>query len=61
MKFEKLVRRDQDLVRCPQCGESHLSPQLSVFSAHANGHKREAEARSCSGGVCPTPDLCGLE
>jgi len=61
-KFEKLVRRtngaDADKVLCPQCGESHLTPQLSTFAAHANGGK-ESAMPSCPGGMCRTPDICG--
>ena len=57
-KFEKLVRRD-DKVLCPGCGESHLTAQLSTFSAHANGASKEAALPSCPGGMCRTPDFCG--
>jgi putative FmdB family regulatory protein len=56
-KFEKLVRRDEKVL-CPKCGESHLTTQFSTFSAHANG--KPAAAPSCPGGMCRTPDLCGL-
>ena len=59
-KFEKLLRRSDDQVECPQCGESHLSQQLSTFAAHANGRPKEAEMPSCAGGMCRTPGLCGM-
>jgi len=57
-KFEKLVRRADDSVACPRCGEHHLSTQFSTFSAHANGAPKEAAMPSCSGGMCETPDFC---
>jgi putative FmdB family regulatory protein len=59
-KFEKLVRRGGDQVVCPSCGESHLTTQFSTFSAHANGKSAQSQAPSCPGGMCRTPDLCGL-
>jgi putative FmdB family regulatory protein len=58
-KFEKLVRRGDDQILCPQCGESHLTTQFSTFSAHANGAPHEAALPVCPGGMCRTPDLCG--
>jgi putative FmdB family regulatory protein len=58
-KFEKLLRRSDEKVLCPQCGESHLSAQFSTFSAHANGRPKEASLPSCPSGMCRTPDLCG--
>jgi putative FmdB family regulatory protein len=58
-KFEKLVRNG-DRAACPSCGESHLTPQLSTFAAHANGpSKSQAAAPSCPGGMCRMPDVCG--
>jgi putative FmdB family regulatory protein len=58
-KFEKLVRRADEKVLCPQCGESHLTTQFSTFAARANGKSAEAAMPSCPGGMCRTPDLCG--
>jgi putative FmdB family regulatory protein len=58
-KFEKLVRRAEDRVQCPQCGESHLTTQFSTFAARANGKSVEAAMPSCPGGMCRTPDICG--
>jgi putative FmdB family regulatory protein len=59
-KFEKLVRRNQDAVACPSCGESHLKTALSTFAAHSSNGKSEASPfPSCAGGMCQTPDLCG--
>jgi putative FmdB family regulatory protein len=58
-KFEKLVRRADEKVLCPQCGESHLTTQYSTFAARANGKSAEAAMPSCPGGMCRTPDICG--
>jgi putative FmdB family regulatory protein len=58
-KFEKLVRRGDEKVLCPQCGESHLTTQFSTFAARANGKSAEAAMPSCAGGMCRTPDICG--
>jgi putative FmdB family regulatory protein len=58
-KFEKLVRRADEKVLCPQCGESHLTTQFSTFAARANGKSAEAAMPSCPGGMCRTPDICG--
>jgi putative FmdB family regulatory protein len=68
-KFEKLVRRlGGEDVLCPSCGESKLTLQFSTFAAHSNGASEsdggfdsgEGEMPSCAGGMCQTPDLCGL-
>jgi len=60
-KFEKLIRRTGDEVACPSCGQNHLKLQLSTFAAHANGAtKQSSEMPSCAGGMCRTPDLCGM-
>lgn len=60
-KFEKLVRRTSEEVACPSCGQNHLKTELSTFAAHANGTaKRSTEMPACPGGMCRTPDLCGM-
>jgi putative FmdB family regulatory protein len=62
-RFEKLVRRsDANGIQCPSCGEKHLTQQLSTFAAHSNGAMAQstpAEMRSCPGGMCSNPGLCG--
>ena len=58
-KFEKLVRRGENAVACPSCGQSHLRTELSTFAAHANGSPKESAFPSCPGGMCRTPDICG--
>lgn len=59
-RFEKLVRNGSTELVCPSCGEKHLTQQLSVFSAHANGTPKAAPSMgSCPGGMCRTPDICG--
>jgi putative FmdB family regulatory protein len=60
-KFEKLVRRNGDAVLCPSCGQDHLKTELSTFAAHsAAGTKQSREMPQCPGGMCRTPDLCGM-
>jgi putative FmdB family regulatory protein len=60
-KFEKLVRRSGDGVECPSCGQSHLKTELSTFAAHASSGKPQSSAMpQCPGGMCRTPDLCGM-
>ena len=60
-KFEKLVRKSTDGVTCPSCGQDHLKTELSTFAAHSNtGTKRASEMPQCPGGMCRTPDLCGM-
>jgi putative FmdB family regulatory protein len=62
-KFEKLVRRTEDARACPSCGESHLTTALSTFAAPSSSRsesaKSPAEFRTCGGGMCQTPGLCG--
>ena len=62
-KFEKLVRRMGGVPEqgCPSCGQMHLKQELSTFAAHANGRSKSAAEPMCpSGGVCPTPGMCGM-
>lgn len=61
-KFEKLVRRAGDEVSCPSCGQNHLQTELSTFAAHSGSETKKAsgDAPACAGGMCPHPDLCGL-
>jgi putative FmdB family regulatory protein len=58
-KFEKLVRRstDADAVRCPSCGESHLTTQYSTFAAQSGKSGTESSA-DCGNGMCGT-NFCG--
>lgn len=60
-KFEKLVRRTQDSPACPQCGQAHLTTALSTFATYSNGKAKSADLPACPGGMCQTPDLCGLD
>ena len=62
-KFEKLVRRAAEAaeVKCPSCGQAHVSQQYSTFSARANGTApSRSEAPACPGGMCGNPGLCGM-
>jgi putative FmdB family regulatory protein len=60
-EFEKLLRRAADSaeVRCPSCGENHLSLKLSTFAARSGGTHGQEAPMCPSGGICPTPGLCG--
>jgi putative FmdB family regulatory protein len=58
--FEKLVRRGENGIACPSCGQAHLTTKLSTFAAHSNGKTKSSELPGCAGGMCQTPDLCGL-
>ena len=60
--FEKLLRRSSESedLRCPSCGEKRLTIRLSTFAAHSGHSKAPSSAPMCpSGGVCPTPGMCG--
>jgi len=67
-KFEKLVRRTEeaDAVRCPSCGQDHLTTQYSTFAAHSGAAKASAEpAGMCGNGMCGSGycggGMCGME
>ncbi len=62
-EFEKRVARpaDSGSVRCPTCGENHLTPRLSTFSAVMGGSSSRDAAPSCpSAGCCPNKGMCGM-
>jgi putative FmdB family regulatory protein len=62
-QFEKLVRRataSADVV-CPSCGQKSLSQQFSTFATHSNGGTKASDVPACPGGVCRTPELCGMD
>ncbi|HEX4165610.1 MAG TPA: zinc ribbon domain-containing protein [Bryobacteraceae bacterium] len=58
-KFEKLVRRsaDAEAVRCPSCGQDHLTTQYSTFAAHAASASM-ATPNECGSGMCGS-GFCG--
>lgn len=62
-KFEKLVRRsaDADAVRCPSCGQDHLTTQYSTFAARATESKAAAcePSGGCGAGMCQG-GMCGM-
>ena len=62
-KFEKLVRRsaDADALRCPSCGQDHLTTQYSTFAARANAGQSQPQPASggCGGGMCQG-GMCGM-
>lgn len=62
-KFEKLVRRsaDANAVRCPSCGQDHLTTQYSTFAARATepGAAAQPSGGGCGGGMCQG-GMCGM-
>jgi len=62
--FEKLVRRsDTERVRCPACGETHLTTEYSTFAARSAAGSRPAESCApeggCGAGMCQG-GMCGM-
>ena len=60
-KFEKLVRRtaEADAVRCPSCGQDHLTTQYSTFAARAGESQPQQQSGGCGGGMCQG-GMCGM-
>ncbi len=64
-KFEKLVRRtaDANAIRCPSCGQDHLTTQYSTFAARATSTASQQCAQpssgGCGGGMCQS-GMCGM-
>ena len=64
-KFEKLLRRvtEADGVRCPSCGQDHLTTQYSTFAAHAKAGVSAAQP-DCGAGMCGSDacqgGMCGM-
>ncbi len=58
-KFEKLVRRSEEVTECPSCS-GKVAQQWSTFAARGNGMSKDAAPMGgCGGGMCRTPDVCG--
>jgi len=61
-RFEELVRRFEDPVACPSCGEREVERRLSVFAPSARAatvpdysrlaHHARPVAGGCCGGAC---------
>jgi len=63
-KFEKLVRRSEDVLDsgCPSCGQKHLKQEYSTFAARGSVGEEvsgPSEMGGCPSGMCSTPGLCG--
>lgn len=58
-RFEKLVRRAEDVVDCPDCGDKHLRQEYSTFAARSSGMSQERSGGGCPAGMCRTPGICG--
>jgi putative FmdB family regulatory protein len=66
-KFEKLVRRAAESgdIRCPSCGQAHLTTQYSTFAARAGKSKEPAPTDGCGAGMCGAGmcqgGMCGMD
>jgi putative FmdB family regulatory protein len=61
-KFEKLVRRSAEAseVRCPSCGQDHLTTEYSTFAARGHGIAKDSQpAGGCGSGMCQG-GMCGM-
>jgi putative FmdB family regulatory protein len=64
-RFEKLLRRSAEAndVRCPSCGQEHLTTQYSTFAAHAKtgagAAQQDCGAGMCGSGACQG-GMCGM-
>ncbi|MBV8898055.1 MAG: zinc ribbon domain-containing protein [Acidobacteriaceae bacterium] len=65
-KFEQLVRRtaDANAVRCPSCGQDHLTTQYSTFAAHSGAGANSKSTEECGNGMCGSGmcqgGMCGM-
>jgi len=66
-KFEKLLRRTTEAndVRCPSCGQEHLTTEYSTFAAHAkSAGAQQAKPADCGAGMCGSgpcqSGMCGM-
>lgn len=50
--FEKLVRRETEVVSCPSCAGAHLEQQYSTFAAKGEAPKQFCGGPSCQMGIC---------
>jgi len=59
-RFEQLVRRsaETDGVKCPQCGQNHLTTQYSTFAARSGASSGAQSAPCETGGGCGA-GMCG--
>lgn len=59
-KFEQLVRRtaDANAVRCPRCGQDHLTTEYSTFAARSGSASASKPVENCGAGMCGS-GMCG--
>ena len=55
--FEELVRRDDQVVTCPDCGAAKVLKQFSAFAVH--GASAKPSFSSGGGGCCGGSCGCG--
>jgi len=65
-KFEKLVRRSEDVIEagCPACSARKLRQEYSTFAPRAGASGSSAAAMpemggGCPAGMCGNPGMCG--
>jgi putative FmdB family regulatory protein len=55
--FERLVRRFDEAVACPDCASAAVEKQLSVFAvASAKSSSPSTAFAGCGGGACASPE-----
>ena len=50
--FEELVRSQEQVVTCPECGAANVLKQLSAFAVHGAAKKPTFASGSGGGGGC---------
>jgi putative FmdB family regulatory protein len=57
--FETLIRKADDIARCPQCGGADVAKQLSVPSAMHSGRSRAGDLPICGDSSTSQSFSCG--
>jgi putative FmdB family regulatory protein len=61
-RYERLVVRSGQRVRCPKCDSAKHTLQFSTFSAQPNGSKSAADCSPSMGPACGCgPNSCGCQ
>lgn len=50
--FDELVRSDEQVITCPDCGAKNVRRQLSAFAVHGTASKPSFSGPSGGGGGC---------
>lgn len=57
-KFEKLVLKKDQIIKCPRCGSDALDKLLSVFNASVKSGNNSSGV--CESGICNTCPTCEI-